>query len=640
MEMRAKEDIQIGQDITPPLAPLAFSLYNSSLPSNCSACFLSLSTATTAAATFLRYCSNGACSSTHDSSLHYSSAEHHLFSLLHSNPSLFPHPDSSDLRLSLRLLHLLPSYTLSPRFLGLLTNRHEFISDEVDSARVRTGASLMAMARAMRDEREFEFESNSDGNGGDCELEKAVLCLVITNAVEINFNSQRLGIGVYDKCFSWINHSCSPNSCYRFVPAFAVSEGSDDSSSIWILPFGDAAKMQMEDRGGCTTCELAKGFGNYGPRLIVRSIKGIQRGEEVTITYTELLQPMALRQSDLLLEYKFFCNCSRCSTVPQDYVDHALEEMFCVNLHKGCSKTLDKHYKEKAVEMLRDMLDSSIEEYMEVGDPVSCCDKVEGLLTEGLSNRHLEQARGDSDIDIKLSPLHYISLNAYTTLISTYKIRAGLNGEMHPQSFDMSRTSVAYSLLLACATHYLFLSDPSLIVSAATFWIDAGQDLLSFGRSPSWNSFANGELQNLSAVPHVNCPRCSLLDRFESHLSCTQTRNMIFNSITKEFHKCTSIIIPKAWSFLVEGCKYLKDVKDPIDFSWIQGHENTQLQHGEFNICNGSENADLSENESIDDVKTAIYELGMHCLLYGGFLSSICYGDSCSTRLIRNVICI
>lgn len=29
----------------------------------------------------------------------------------------------------------------------------------------------------------------------------------------------------------------------------------------------------------------------YGPRIIVRSIKRIKKGEEVTVTYTDLLQP-------------------------------------------------------------------------------------------------------------------------------------------------------------------------------------------------------------------------------------------------------------------------------------------------------------------------------------------------------------
>lgn len=47
----------------------------------------------------------------------------------------------------------------------------------------------------------------------------------------------------------------------------------------------------MEGTGAIFTSELSQGSRNYGPRMIVRSIKGIQRGEEVTTTYTDLLQP-------------------------------------------------------------------------------------------------------------------------------------------------------------------------------------------------------------------------------------------------------------------------------------------------------------------------------------------------------------
>lgn len=37
----------------------------------------------------------------------------------------------------------------------------------------------------------------------------------------------------------------------------------------------------------------------YGPRLIVRSIKAIKKGEELLIAYTDLLQPKVVRYSCL-----------------------------------------------------------------------------------------------------------------------------------------------------------------------------------------------------------------------------------------------------------------------------------------------------------------------------------------------------
>lgn len=37
------------------------------------------------------------------------------------------------------------------------------------------------------------------------------------------------------------------------------------------------------------TCNVERN--GYGPRFIVRSIKAVNKGEEVTIAYTDLLQP-------------------------------------------------------------------------------------------------------------------------------------------------------------------------------------------------------------------------------------------------------------------------------------------------------------------------------------------------------------
>lgn len=148
MKMVANEDIEDGEDITPPLSPLSYSLQNSSL-------------------------------------------------------------FSADLRVALRLLSLLqspPSTCSQPRLFGLLTNRDKLLSSEEPDVllKIRDGAQEMAKAR---------------GNfSGDIVLEEAALCLVITNAVEVQDKSGRSsGIAVYDKEFSWINHSCSPNACYRFL---------------------------------------------------------------------------------------------------------------------------------------------------------------------------------------------------------------------------------------------------------------------------------------------------------------------------------------------------------------------------------------------------------------------------------------
>ncbi|KAJ8446056.1 hypothetical protein Cgig2_017558 [Carnegiea gigantea] len=604
MAMRATEDIEIGQDITPPLPPLSFSLYDSSLSSHCSSCFRPLptntATATTTTTTFLRYCSNGGCFSS--AYLHFSSGEHHLFLLLRSDPSLFPHPDSSDLRAALRLLHVHHHrLSLSPRLLGLLTNRRKLLEDEETSARVRAGGRVLAMARAMRDGRDFD-------GGDDCEMEEAALCLVITNGVEINVTDVRpIGIGVYDWRFSWINHGCSPNSCYRFVDG--LEEASEAAGSMRIEPCGGEADQ-------------------------------------------------ALRQSELLLKFQFICGCRRCRTMPQTYVDYALEDTFLTYCHKNNPKSLSNHCKENAVERFRDAFDSAIMEYMDFGDPVLCCEKIEGLLSQGVLGQHLEESRGVSHVYYRSSPLHHLSLNAYTTLYSTYKIRASQSFDgKRLHSFDMSRISAAYSLLLAGATQHLLLYEPSCITSAATFWINAGDSLLYLARSLSWNLFANCVLENHLPISNLNCPRCLLMDKFELGFPSQQTRKREFDAMSREFLMCVSIMTPKVWSFLVQGCQYLKAIKDPIDFSWLGYLRvscirdlNAQLPHHSFSLDSESSfNLDSEsgvegglvkcvDGELAHERRTNIFELGVHCLLYGGYLSCICYGHrQHRTDYIRNI---
>ncbi|GMH01021.1 hypothetical protein Nepgr_002860 [Nepenthes gracilis] len=633
METRVEEDIGMGQDITPPLPPLSFSLYDSCLHSHCSSCFLSLSPSSprpaTALSPFLAYCSSK-CALV-DSLLHLSSAEHHLFLLLRSHPSAWPHGDSSDLRASLRLLrllellHLLPS-PLPNRLAGLMTNRDKLASasgtmpNDENLVRIRDGARVMAMARSMRDGKEF---------GGKCEVEEAVLCLVLTNAVEVRVNGEMpLGIAVYDRCFSWINHSCSPNTYYRFT-LFSEVLAWSNHKKLRMIPVGDEI---IADTGASCVCELAKGFDNYGPRMTVRSITAIKRGEEVTVTYTDLLQPTTIRQSELWLKYQFFCCCRRCNAVPQTYLDHCLRETFSPNFLPANTSSINFFPSDEAIGKLKDYFDTIIAEYMSVGNPASCCEKIENLLTRCLADELLEPDKGSSPVDFRLSLLHHLALNAYTTLYSTYKIRADLhvNG-MQLQAFDMSRTSTAYCLLLAGATHHLFLSEISLIASAATFWMSAGESLLCLARNSFWDSIAPHPLP-LSIQKCVNCP---LLENFEGNFSCTRDQSVEFDETSQQFLYCISVITPTAWSFLVQGCHYLKDIKDPINFSWLGairtsyiGDFHAQLGHNELYSSYAAKGNIPRSNElgPGSEERTSTFQLGVHCLVYGGYLSGICYG--------------
>lgn len=184
MEMRAGEDddIDIGQDLTPPLSPLTFSLYKSSLLSHCSSCSSPLppNPPHHHHLPSLLYCSHK-CSST--SNPHLSAAEHHL---LRSHPHL---SDTSDLRASLRLLFRfhadISAFGGFPaRIRGLLTNREKLIgiagNDGVKD-RIREGGKAIAVARRMSE----GFDLDGGEAEGDCVVEEAVLCAVLTNAVEV-----------------------------------------------------------------------------------------------------------------------------------------------------------------------------------------------------------------------------------------------------------------------------------------------------------------------------------------------------------------------------------------------------------------------------------------------------------------------
>lgn len=147
------------------------------------------------------------------------------------------------------------------RVAGLMTNRenlvfgeiykHQFICDE-DAGngedcgenilpRIREGAKMMAKARRMSVGEDVNVEK-LEGFA----LEEMVLCLVMTNAVEVQENNGScLGIAVYDATFSWINHSCSPNSCYRFL----VGQENNEQQRLKIAPAGQGGHANKNGDG-------------------------------------------------------------------------------------------------------------------------------------------------------------------------------------------------------------------------------------------------------------------------------------------------------------------------------------------------------------------------------------------------------
>ncbi|KAL6962506.1 hypothetical protein U1Q18_037464 [Sarracenia purpurea var. burkii] len=382
MEIRASEGVRIGQDLTPPLSPLAFSLLDSSILSHCSACFSPLAPLPAQylpiRRTSVLYCSPQ-CSQT-DADLHLSSGEHHLI-LLQSDLAAPPYAteDTSDLRTALRLLRRFELLNLIPagtdqleRIGGLMSNRDKLMSrrneeEEEDGgvfARIKYGAAVMAMARRMRDG--LVLESSEV-----CVLEEVVLCVVLTNAVEVQVNGgPTVGVAVYDTDFSWINHSCSPNACYYF----SLQNCSRGDSRLRIVHAvmgsgGSSDGIEGREISDCSSSESTKVCKEYGPRIIVQSIKAISKYEEVSVAYTDLLQPKATRELELWLKYCFICSCQRCSARPPTYVDHTLQEISAVNCNCPNPCSAQNFYIDEAIKRLSGYVEDIITEYLKFGNP-------------------------------------------------------------------------------------------------------------------------------------------------------------------------------------------------------------------------------------------------------------------------------
>ncbi|KAI3952619.1 hypothetical protein MKX01_013581 [Papaver californicum] len=397
------------------------------------------------------------------------------------------------------------------------------------------------------------------------------------------------------------------------------------------------------------------GICGYGPRVVVRGIKPIKRGEEVCITYTDLLQPLAIRRSELWSKYRFNCCCLRCSSSPPTYLDNLLQESSADHLKESIT------YSNEAYAELTDRMDDIISEYLSVGNPKSCCEKLENIL-KGFQEEHLKKE--PSLQNFKLHPLHSLSINAYITLASAYKIHANNLSALYSgiddrisEVFELSKTSAAYYILLAGVTHHLFLFESSLFPVAALFWINAGESLLNLVRSLTHKSTLNPKtcwLISSSKISHKCRSKCMLMDRLDydlgSDLSRSKSRQLEFIDISSSFHGCVSNIMPTVWHFLSNSqhhC-YFKYIKDPIDFSWFGTVKDMKLKKSQTILGAGIDSSSCFHRRcsrfedaegGIDKERTNIAQFGIHCLLYGEFLGSICYSSDCHlNRYVRNLL--
>ncbi|KAJ8476975.1 hypothetical protein OPV22_020702 [Ensete ventricosum] len=413
MEMRAREETGLARDLIPPIPPLAAALHRRFLPSRCSACFRPLDSFLPCAACrgAARYCS-AACSAA-DSSAHAASGECCLLRDHH------PDGDTSDFRAALRLLHSLETLGMgiSPpaslpgrprRIAGLLASGLEKVLEEGGevAGRIMAGAALMSLARGRSRSRE------ADVDGWAASLE-VVLWAVLTNSVEVHISEVgALGVAVYGPGFSWFNHSCVPNACYRFELADRFGEPGPFSPESFLV--SSAAAGVATDAWNAWIygeSRLACGFSKFGPRVTVRSIKPIMKGEEVCITYVDLLQPKVKRQDDLWEKYRFVCCCGRCSASSPLYLDFVLNCDARELSLDNCSNSTDP-----SCEGVADILDQAIADYTLDENPESCCEKLESMLFCSSQDKEF-QAGGR----IKLHALHHLSLNAYITLSSAYR---------------------------------------------------------------------------------------------------------------------------------------------------------------------------------------------------------------------------
>lgn len=318
--------------------------------------------------------------------------------------------------------------------------------------------------------------------------------------------------------------------------------------------------------------------------------------------------------------------------------------MSAIGIDSSSSSSNFELLRDKAVRRVTEYIDEVISEYLSVGDPNSCCEKLEYILTQGL-NEQLEEDEGHSQSGFKLHPLHYLSLKAYTTLASAYKVHSSYllslcseEDENQLEAFNMSRTSAAYSLLLAKATHHLFRSESSLIASVANFWIGAGESLLSLSRSLGWSKLEKHGLvvPNPPSVGKLECSNCSLVNRFRVCASNGQVNSSDFETISSEFLDCVTSISQKVWSFLVCGCHFLRLFKDNIHFSWFVRTINSRTKDFSAHFSSIDMGSSHESMASSTDVEQGcgelgiecIFQLGVHCIVYGGILASICYGNN------------
>lgn len=618
MEMRARESVGMSEDLTRAIAPYATALHDAFLHSHCSSCFRKLPSQPPCAMSCVPCCSVQYCCSDcllSDREVHSSSGECCFFAdhLKKASPS-YVTEGTSDVRASLRLLYFLEMHALvssdsinrSSRIGGLSTiGILEVLKEGGEVAEtILKGSMLMSSARKMRTQTSVVFS-----NGLTVEI--VALWAVMINSVEVQISDGwDLGIAVYGPSFSWFNHSCFPNASYRFALAPPNEDSVSERPEYRAVP---ASKGVAADAWHAWQFEedSTHALGKYGPRVVVRCIKPINKADEVCITYIDLLQTREARHSDLWSKYKFICSCERCTASPESYVDFILNCDFR-NLNSPENAVISR-----ASEDFDDILQQAISEYSLGDDPKACCVMIESLLSENLMG-DLQQVELSRSRHI-LHPLHHICLRAYMTLSSAYRFRAlesntdGFKGENGAVSFKMAKAAVAYSFLLAGATHHLFLSERSFMTPLAHFLLSTGRSILDFAEC------VKGERRKNVSRAKFSFTSCSASPGTRDSMQYHQ-----FRSTCEEFGKHMLSLSLQCWPFFAQNSPCLEKIKNPIDFRWLGTAIFQSLHLSEVDSANLS----CTDGVAIftEEQKGCILNLAICCITFCKYLANICYG--------------
>ncbi|KAA6425512.1 MAG: hypothetical protein FRX49_04409 [Trebouxia sp. A1-2] len=267
------------------------------------------------------------------------------------------------------------------------------VETKAEAQDLMTTAVAVAIARAQATTDAANVSPSSSPAEPDIAAALTAVCQVATNALEVmpcliehcmpGLKGGPAGVGIplaLYRLTSKINHSCCPNAAYFFKPDGTV---------------------------------------------VVRSMRAIQPSEQLTISYTDLLQTLDERQQSLMQRYAFTCCCARCvddSLMPGDWF---LDAVAADDLERATELSHD----------LRRLLRRGSALLLEEGSAAAAACMLEpGLMQLTGSGVH---------------PLHSSCLDIYTCLSSAWRLLARGNKHKLLLAASAYARGALYTLLLA-----------------------------------------------------------------------------------------------------------------------------------------------------------------------------------------------